>query len=762
MKSKQLVLVVLTLLLLAGLFLVACAASETSPVASLIPESDTLVPFTATPVPPTFTPSPTPIPDPETTVQAFLEAWKAEDYAAMYSLLTEVSQDAITQEDFTARYTSVANQAALSGVEYEILSALVRETGSAQASYRITWQSVLVGNIQRDTLMNLSLEADGWRVQWVDDLILPELANGNYLWMDRHIPVRGNIYDRAGDALVAFTEAVSIGIVPGQISPEAETGLLNELGWLVGMAPQAIAQMYADYPPGVDWYLPLGEATLDRVSQRYDVSNGYNDRGLLMYPYTSRFYFQNGIAPHTIGYVSRIQAEEADEYLRAGYSIDEKVGRQGIERWGEEYLGGVRGGTLYVVSPNNEIVTVLADVGAQPAQAIYTSIESGLQQDIQEMLLKYRGAVVVMELDTGRVLALASSPDFDPNAFEPGNYNYSFQLNEIYGQYGGQPLLNRAVQGQYPLGSVFKIITMAAGLESGLYTPQTSYYCAYEFNEVAGIPPRYDWTWEHFQEDGKTQPSGTLTLQEGLMRSCNPYFWHIGLDLYRQGFTTAVADMARGFGLGAPTGILGVVEEAGNIPEPGEEVDAINQAIGQGDTLVTPLQVAQFIAAIGNGGTLYQPQVIDRIAPPDGEPTYLFEPVEKGQLPLSPENLAAIQNAMIDVVSNRRGTAWLALGSYSQTYPMAGKTGTAESGSGEPHAWFAGYTMVGREDRPDIAIVVIAENSGEGSEVAAPIFRGVVQSYFEGRRTYRLPWESQVGVIATPEPEDELEATPEP
>lgn len=754
-------LIVLVLMVVVGSML-GCASPQTSEPAALTPFEETQAVPTGTEVPPTLTPSPTPIPDPETTVRAYLEAWKAEQYEGMYALLTAVSQDAISLEDFIARYTSVANQAALSGVDYEILSALVKGSASAQASYRITWQSVLVGDIQRETVMNLSLEAGGWRVQWVDDLLLPELANGNYLWMDRHIPTRGNIYDRNGNIMVAFTEAVSIGIVPGQINPEVESGLLNELSWLVGMSPQAIEQLYADYPPGVDWYLPLGEATLDQVEQRYDVSNGYNDRGLLMYPYSSRFYFQNGIAPHTIGYVSRIQAEEADEYLRAGYSIDEKVGRQGIERWGEQYLSGQRGGTLYVVSPTNEIVTVLADVDAQPAQEIYTTIESNLQQDIQTMLLKYRGAVVVMELDTGRVLAMVSSPDFDPNAFEPANYNYSFQINEIYGQYSGQPLLNRAARGQYPLGSVFKIITMAAGLESGLYTPQTSYYCAYEFNEVAGIPPRYDWTWEHFQEDGETQPSGTLTLPEGLMRSCNPYFWHIGLDLYRQGLTTAVADMARGFGLGAPTGIEGVREEVGNIPEPAEEVDAINQAIGQGNTMVTPLQVAQFIAAIGNGGNLYQPQLIEKIAPPDGEPTFLFEPIITGSLPISPETLAVIQDAMIDVVSNRRGTAWLPLGSYSQTYPMAGKTGTAESGSGEPHAWFAGYTRVGRADRPDIAIVVIAENAGEGSEVAAPIFRGVVQSYFEGRRTYRLPWESQVGVIATPEPEEDLEATPEP
>ncbi len=692
----------------------------------------------------------TSVPDARLAAQAYLDAWVAEDYPGMYGMLTSLSQAAISAEDFEKFYRSIANEAALSSIQYAILSSLVMNPTSAQVGYRVTLSSILVGDLERETVMQLTLERGQWRVQWDETLVMPELANGNYLGMERYIPARANIYDRFGHALVAPADATAIGLRPALIDEEQVDALYAVLTRLTGMSADEIQATYADFPPGADWYVPLGEAPASEVETRFGDLSGFS--GLVLNYSRWRYYFGGGVAAHLLGYVSPIQAGQEDQYLRQGYRIDERVGQSGLEAWGEKYLSGTRGGALYLFNSQNQIVTKLAEKQAGPAEAIYTTLDRDFQAQVQRAIEGFRGAIVVLERDTGRVLAMASSPTFDPNAFEPNNYNYSAQLAEIY-ENPYNPLVNRATQGQYPLGSVFKIITMAAALESGRFTPESTYQCGYFFTELPGLQLN-DWTYDHYLEDGETIPSGLLTLPEGLIRSCNPWFWHIGLDLYVNDLTTAVSEMARGFGLGKPTGIEGVEEEAGNIPDPGSEVDATNLAIGQGDTLVTPLQVAAFTAALGNGGTLYRPQVIEKIQPPEGAPRFEFKPQVNGTLPISPETLKVIQEAMRGVVASRNpfGTAWHRFTGLD--IPVAGKTGTAQSGSGRPHAWFAGYTFAERENQPDIAIAVVVENIGEGSDYAAPIFRRVVELYFYDRPAKLYPWESSFYVVATPEPEN--------
>jgi cell division protein FtsI/penicillin-binding protein 2 len=712
-------------------------------------------PDTPTPDLPTLTatlPEPqlqvTRVPDASSAARAYLEAWKQENYAAMYNQLTAGSRASIDEEAFTKFYQGLANDAALDGWNYELYDP-VTNPYEARLGYEVILHSVLVGELHAATQMNLILEDGRWTVEWDEGLALPQLREGNRLQMVYNIPERANIYDRAGNVLAAQSDAYAIGLRSGELDPEQERGLLDTLRQVTGVR-QEVIHPKIEAARGSDWYIPIADVPASVMDRYYNNLSRYP--GIRITPYNGRYYPYGAAAAHAVGYASLIQAEEADLLKRQGYNIySNKVGRTGIELWAEQILGGERGGTLRLFSPQNELVSVLGEAPSQPARDITLTFNANFQAEVQKALGDFRGAVVVLERDSGRVLALASSPGYNPNLFEPGNFNYSYSINDVFNP-ATTPRLNRATEAQYPLGSVFKIISMAAALESGYFTPESELYCDYFYTEMVGITLT-DWTYERFQKDEKTPPSGQLTLPQGLMRSCNPWFYHIGRNLFLNGRGGLVSDIAKGFGLGRLTGIE-IAEVPGNIPAAAySELDATNIAIGQGDVMVTPLQVAVFMAAMGNGGILYEPHLVERIGPA-GAATYEFSPKEAGRLPITNETLEVINTALRAVVSNSRGTANHILGSFSSSYriPIYGKTGTAQTGI-LPHSWFAGYTGAGRENQPDIAVAVLVENIGEGSEFAGPIFKRVMEIYFTGSARSTYAWESEIGVRRTPTPE---------
>jgi cell division protein FtsI/penicillin-binding protein 2 len=677
------------------------------------------------------------VPSADAALRTFLDAFLIEDYPLMYSMISQASREAISQDDFTKHYTDDLNAMSAKSVEYNILSMLT-DPQISKVSFHLVYHTTLFGDIQRDFNTDLVLENGEWKLQWDTGLILPELAGGKRLVANSVSPARGDIYDRNGNAVATQTDALALGLIAGEISPDSEDAVFNTLYRLTGVRPEIIRNDYQNYSAGN--YVPVGEASADAVTASYILDFS----GVQASAYTSRFYEPN-LAPNAVGYTLFISPENYNTYRRMGYSGAERVGWEGIEKWGESYLHGRNATTLYIASADGTYETVLAQVDSEPAASITLTIDSDLQEQAQAAMDGLPGAIVVMEVKTGRVLAMVSSPGFDPNWYDLNNVNRQYVPDEL-------PTFNRAAQGSYPLGSVFKIVSMAAALESGVFTPDTTYECGYEFTDIPGHT-LYDWTWERCQTEKldsgsdtcTTKPSGLLTLKEGLMRSCDPWFYHIGLTLWNQDKGNLISDMARSFGLGNGTGIDQVGESKGTIPNPADGLQATSIAIGQSDVQVTPLQVATFIAAVANGGTLYRPQLVEKIQPVTGEAVYVFSPQANSTLQLKPENLKALQDSMVSVVENPRGTAYSSFSGFP--FPLAAKTGTAESGATEPHAWFAGYSLDNRSDKPDIAVAVLVNYKGEGSIWAAPIFRRVMEIYFYGKPQKVYRWETTYGVI---------------
>jgi len=661
-------------------------------------------------------------------VAEFLKAWVAEDYPAMYEYLSILSKDANPFEEFSAVYQDFANTITLKSLETRVLSALADGT-HAEVAYQVVFDTRLIGTLKRDTIASMVREVNGWRIQWEPGLIMPELKDGNRLELISQTPSRGVILDRNGAPLAGYESAIAIGLVPRDLLPEQEDLVFQTLAELSFYDAETLAHIVEKTPS--DWYLPVVSLTKQAVEPYIETLRGLS--GVRITEFRSRFYVDGGIAPHVLGYMLFIPEEHLDDYLRLGYPPDARIGAAGLELSFEAELAGNYGGSLFLLSEFGEVLSVLASSDSTPGQSISTTLDKRLQMQLQASLGDLRAAVVVMEAATGKVLALVSNPHFDPNAFNLTETDRS--LLDSYFTNPDQPLFNRATQGQYPLGSVFKVISMSAALESGLFKQSSTILCGHSM-WVCNSVTLYDWTQDH-----GVAASGELNLQEGLMRSCNPWFYKIGESLFNSEKDGFLSEMAYGFGLGEETGIE-IGEALGNIPKTANScVNSAQIAIGQGEVLVTPLQVASFFSALANGGTLYRPALVAKIGHKSGRETYTLNSEVLGKLPVSDETLEAVKEGLQMVVENTRGTGYWALEGLD--VPVSGKTGTAQTPTGNSHAWFAGYSRANDPQHPDIAVVVLVENSGEGSVMAAPVFRRAISLYFSDGEDPGgvMPWE---------------------
>jgi penicillin-binding protein 2 len=558
---------------------------------------------------------------------------------------------------------------------------------------------------------------------------------------ERYLPsVRGKILDRKGIALADNRPAFNIYATPKQWKPETRA----ELARLLGLSDDELIK--------IDERLALGKKR-DAKRPMLVLEDQGRDRAALVSQMLSRlpgvevqhepyrYYPQGDLAAHLIGYMTQMTAAEADKLVNQGYDTSELVGRYGLEAAWENYLRGKKGIERFAVDARGQrldekTAAGLIDgervVGAVPGANLILTVDAELQKLSEKAVSNVpAAAVVILEPKTGKIRAVVSKPSFDPNVMT-GHLTRAEEtllLNDPR-----KPFIDKALRATYPPGSVFKFVTALAALEDGQAAEDESIFCTGVY-ELSGTNFRCN------------SSHGKLNLIQAIQRSCNVYFWtlatqRIGLD--------RIAEVARLFGFGAPTNLGLNGDAGGRIPTKAwyEQQGrykigyATNASTGQGDVEVTVIQTAMAYAALANGGTLFVPQVVERVESSAGRQIVAYEPKVARDIKIPSDALDIWRRGMWKATNEPTGTAFDH--GYVSHVDVMGKTGTAEIRTkarkkeederdidnwnpARSHAWFAGWAPA---QDPEIAIVVFVEHGGSGGKIAWPIAKRIIEGYY--------------------------------
>jgi penicillin-binding protein 2 len=660
---------------------------------------------------------------PVDTVELFVDQWADGNYDKMYDLLTAEAQDSIGRQEFIDRYTGIMREAGVVEVSVTLAGSASLET---ETPIQVEMDSSRVGKISQENIVPTRQEDGVWRVAWTPSLIFAGLGESCIEFTNTSLP-RGSILDRDGDQLAYEGVVNQVGIVPGQLENETQT--IAALSRLLDMKTGDIKDRYEDGEP--EWFWPITELP-DPLDT--EILNAVSDMpGVAVREQTSRIYPLGEVTAHITGYVTPINAEDIENDETGELVAGELLGRAGIEAAANDILAGKPGGRLSIVSCATRVEQeMIAEKQPVEPQDIILTIDADFQRTVHEALGDVQGSAVIIDPQTGAIMALVSHPTFDPNLFVKGLSEKD--VDTIYDE-KTRPLLNRATQQGYPTGSIFKVITFAAAMEHLGYQPGSEIYCPTDWSIPGTDQVWRDWTYEYGVGD-----QGMLNLHTALVNSCNTVFYQLGYELDEKDNELLPA-MTQVFGLGAPTGIPYLQEVAGTVPTPEWKLanlddywatgDAVNLAIGQGFLEATPLQMANAYAAIANGGTLLQPFIVESLRSPDGSMEVVGKRTEIRDLPLGEEVITELQGALRDQTSNSWGAGSVSVfGDFS--WPIAGKTGTAQNQMNraeKPHSWFAAFGPYGEE--AEITSIVMVESVGEGVSFAAPTTREIYLEWLE-------------------------------
>lgn len=567
-----------------------------------------------------------------------------------------------------------------------------------------------------------------WNLQLIKGESYDDLAIENRIRLLRLPPPRGMILDRNGCPLAENVPSFSLSVIPGA---------LNDLPMLVkyysdplGYPPEKMRSMIDKsfsspkfMPFSIKKNLSMEEVSILKSRSLPVKGVSLNTRPLRRYPFGKMLC-------HVIGSTGEISSSELEKLGRVGYRPGDLVGKTGIEKEYETYLRGEEGWEQIEIDAKGRRLASLTRRPSKPGSNIILAVDASFQKFVEDVFTERAGSVVVMEPDTGKILAMVSKPGFDSNIFSASISEKDWKsINSD----PLRPLENRSIRGLYPPGSIFKLVTSFAALSEGLVKPDTTFICPGEL-EVGGQVYR---CWNQ-------QGHGKVDLHRALVESCDVFFYELGLSL---GADT-MAHYASLFGLGKPTGLELSQELPGLIPtnfwkernygtfiKDGENVTI---AIGQGYTLTTPIQLAIMTAAFANGGNIMRPFLVEQIRSPDGSVIFEQNPVVRLNIRHDSRDWDLIRKSMRDVVENRSGTGkrcrvpGLNIRAKTGTSQVVSTREKAKSPTDVPyhertHAMFAAFV----DDQPrKIVVVVVIEHGGGGGKIAAPLARKIICRYY--------------------------------
>jgi penicillin-binding protein 2 len=587
---------------------------------------------------------------------------------------------------------------------------------------RIFVFSIVVWAVMATLLIRL------WNLQLMMGESFDDMAIENRIRLLRLPPPRGSILDANGDPLAENRPSFTLSIVPGAIKDSQ--GIVDVYADALGFSPEKmrtildkslLAPMFMSFP--IKKNISLEEISLIKTHSR-------ETKGVALEARPYRYYPLGELLCHLVGVTGEISSSELEKVGRVGYRPGDYVGKTGIEKEYEPYLRGEEGWEQIEIDAKGRHLASLRRKPAKPGADIVLTIDSSFQKFVEESFTERAGSVVVVDPDTGRILAMVSKPGFDPNLFSPSiserNWK-SLNSDPLH------PLEDRSIRGLYPPASTFKIVTAFADLSEGVISPEKNFFCSGEL-ELGGQVYR---CWNQHGH-------GKVNLHRALVESCDVYFYELGLKLGAD----RMAKYASLFGLGKPTGIELSQELPGLIPtnfwkernygtfiKDGENVTI---GIGQGYTLATPIQLAMMTAALANGGNIMRPYLVDEIKSHDGTPIFHQTPVVKWSIHPDPRNWEQIRKAMLDVVQDRAGTGkkcripGLNVHAKTGTSQVISVRDKSKSEEEVPyhertHAMFVAFV----DDQPKkIAVVVIIEHGGGGGKTAAPLARKIICRYY--------------------------------